>query len=294
MFMRSLLEDHFNQAAKFNLSKTLRLPFTHIGIHPVEMNLAAVKKKAPKFIRSIEEHVKYLKDRKIPKEHSGVSYPDNLYKLIQSWSLNSALGFPREIGPIEAKYFQEINEQYFYSVIYDNILNGKTDSRGIRLHFSNVSVPITLKCHETIRSIPLTLKSISRGGLLFKVHSSCKYMMEQVKSFEITLDHRSLFESKGDLGDLFISDLLMNYDHKEKNMDKIKLKRFSVPMSKVSFSTCLIEKAKALGQNNHSYLCIPFSALEDPVLMTTAGYGKALREGIDTFEDRVLRSFFLV
>lgn len=284
MCINNLLKEYFNQMSKFKVNEILWIPSTKIGVHPLEMKLDVLHKMGAKYIKSIERNIKYLKKHKLKKEHSCVSYPDSLYHLIESWNLNALMGFSREMNELELQYFQEMDVQYFYSVIYHNILRGRTDKRDLRLHFKDVSLPITMKCYGTIKSVPLNLKSISKRGMLFEVNSLCKFMMEMANGFEISLDHRNLLECWDEPGGELAQELML-YSPRTAKVRRCRSKKFSVNMDQVFFSSNSIDKAKSLGYNDHHFLCVPFEALEDPILLDTADYGKVIGDEIDHFEE---------
>lgn len=286
MLTKYLLKEYLNKIGRFRVNDTLWIPYTKIGVHPLELEPDVLLKKCPKYIRNIETNVEYLKKYRLQKKGASLSCPESLYKLIESWNMNALMEFSREITQTELQYFQDIDEQCFYSVIYHNVLHGKTDKRGLRLHFFDVSIPVTFMCEGVVKSMPIDLKSMSKYGMLFKVNKNFMFMMEKAKSFEISLDHKSLFECWNESGHDFFSVLPFQKDLKEKK-EQTRAKKFSVNMNKVSFSSSLVERAISLGRVESYYLCVPFEAFEDPVLLTTADYGKVVRAEIDEFQRHI-------
>ncbi len=283
----------FSSSAQ-GLNDHFRIPSTQLSISSLELDpslFAEHGENALKVIESINHTLEHSEAR--------IDYPDfsikqlSLAEHIDNW--RNLFQYNIDSGAVgEFKKSLVINrvslEDMFARLSY-KVLNGELPKRAFRLHFENFVIPISLCYDHKFHVVHLDLKSVSREAFLFKVPKDKERLLRKANFAQIHLSPSGFFITKDEVLSRELPSICNIKARERREFGNKRLCTFDLDLTKMNFSHSHIHLFAEPGLfYDHSFLQIPFSALNDSCLFTEAHEVESyMTEKIDCLEDELKR-----
>lgn len=274
------------------LQDLFNIPETHIGLQTMELPHPVLDQYGENTVRSILDINQKLEDTQMRLDLAGrplqkvpVAQSIDMWRSCFGIEGNSLELFHLKEGLI----LQRVSIEDAYARLAYHVLRGELPQRKLRLHFTDVKVPISLCIDKRIHVISVECQSLTKEALLLKLTDQQQMMIKDARFAQIHLCPTAFFLTKNEDVQKDLPSLSHIKDYHRTLLSKRRVCSFELDLQQIKWSSSHLHMLQDPDQVLlDNYICVPFTALVDSCLFQEAGEVKSyLTEKIESFEQEL-------